>query len=144
MCRGEKTQGELNKHLQFDHKISFKCYVCDHLYDTANGRDKHFKKHYKFNNTCLDCGYSCQFNRQIAVHKRKYTTDNTGKFPCPTRGCNKVVLSKATLEAHRKIHEDIKHVCKDCKNYYSTELRLKQHMQGKHENSSITFCRIHY
>ena len=25
----KKTQGELNKHLQFDHKITFKCFVCD-------------------------------------------------------------------------------------------------------------------
>ena len=31
------TQGELNKHLQFDHKLSFKCFVCDEIYDTANG-----------------------------------------------------------------------------------------------------------
>ena len=40
----KKTQGELNRHLQYDHKINFKCYVCDRLYDTANSRDKHFKK----------------------------------------------------------------------------------------------------
>ena len=140
----KKTQGELNRHLQFDHKLTFKCYVCDRLYDTANGRDKHFKKHYKFNNTCSECGYSCQFPGQMTVHKRKHTIDNAGKFPCPTRGCNKVLLSKATLDAHRKIHEDIKHVCEDCKKNYSTELRLKQHMQGKHGNGAITLCGIHY
>ena len=39
----KQTQGELNKYLQFDHKLSFKCHVCEHLYDTANGRDKHYK-----------------------------------------------------------------------------------------------------
>ena len=55
----KKTQGELNKHLQFDHKITFKCFVCDRMYDTVNGRSKHYKKHFKFNNTCLECGYSC-------------------------------------------------------------------------------------
>ena len=40
----KKTQGELNKHLQFDHKITFKCFVCDWMYVTANGRSKHYKK----------------------------------------------------------------------------------------------------
>ena len=54
----KKTQGELNKHLQFDHKITFKCFVCDRMYDTANGRSKHYKKHFKFNNHCSECGYS--------------------------------------------------------------------------------------
>ena len=33
----KQTQGELNKHLQFDHKLSFKCHACERLYDTANG-----------------------------------------------------------------------------------------------------------
>ena len=110
----KKTQGELNKHLQFDHKITFKCFVCDRMYDTANGRSKHYKKHFKFNNHCLECGYSCQFPAQMNVHKCKHTTDNTGKFPCPTRGCSKVLLSKATLDAHRKIHDETRHACDKC------------------------------
>ena len=79
----KKTQGELNKHLQFDHKITFKCFVCDWMYDTANGRSKHYKKHFKFNNTCLECDYSCQFPAQMNVHKCKHTMDNTGKFSFP-------------------------------------------------------------
>ena len=140
----KQTQGELNKHLQFDHKLSFKCHVCERLYDTANGRDKHYKKHFKFNNTCSECGYSCQFPGQMTVHKRKHTTDTAGKFPCPTRGCNKVLLSKATLEAHRKIHEESRHVCEKCNKDYSTILHLKQHLQGKHGNGAITLCGIKY
>ena len=107
----KKTQGELNKHLQFDHKITFKCFVCDWMYNTANGRSKHYKKHFKFNNTCSECGYSCQFPAQMTVHKCKHTTDNMGKFPCPTRGCSKVLLSKATLDVHRKIHDETRHAC---------------------------------
>ena len=110
----KKTQGELNKHLQFDHKITFKCFVCDQMYDTANGRSKHYKKHFKFNNTCSECGYSCQFPVQMNVHKHKHTMDNTGKFPCPTRGCSKVLLSKATLDVHRKIHKETRHTCEIC------------------------------
>ena len=61
----KKTQEELNKHLQFDHKITFKCFVCDRMYETVNGRNKHYKKHFKFNNTCLECSYSCQFPVQM-------------------------------------------------------------------------------
>ena len=80
----------------------------------------------------------------MTVHKRKHTTDTVGKFPCPTRGCNKVLLSKATLEAHRKIHKEIRHECDLCKKDYSTELHLKQHMQRKHGNGAITLCGIKY
>ena len=39
----KKTQGELNKHLQFDHKITFKCFVCGQIYNTVNGKSKHYK-----------------------------------------------------------------------------------------------------
>ena len=125
-------QGDLNKHLQFDHKMTFKCSLCERIYHIANGRDKHYKKHFKFNNTCSDCGYSCQFPGQMTVHKRKHTMDTVGKFPCPTRGCKKVLLSKATLEVYRKIHDKTKHPCDTCKKDYSTVLCLKQHIQGKH------------
>ena len=140
----KKTQGELNKHLQFDHKITFKCFVCDRMYDTVNGRSKHYKKHFKFNNHCSECGYSCQFPAQMNVHKRKHTTDNTGKFPCPTRGCSKVLLSKATLDAHRKIHHETRHACDKCDKDFGTILRLNQHLQGKHGNSAIMLCGIKY
>ena len=140
----KKTQGELNKHLQFDHKISFKCFVCDRMYDTANGRSKHYKKHFKFNNTCSECGYSCQFPAQMNVHKLKHTTDITGKFPCPTRGCSKVLLSKATLDAHRKIHEETRHPCDKYDKDFGTILCLNQHLQGKHGNCAIMLCGIKY
>ena len=140
----KKTQGELNKHLQFDHKISFKCFVCDRMYDTTNGRSKHYKKHFKFNNTCSECGYSCQFPAQMNVHKLKHTTDITGKFPCPTRGCSKVLLSKATLDAHRKIHEETRHPCDKYDKDFGTILCLNQHLQGKHGNSAIMLCGIKY
>ena len=139
-----KTQGELNKHLQFDHKISFKCFVCDWMYDTVNGRSRHYKKHFKFNNTCSECGYSCQFPAQMTVHKCKHTTDNTGKFPCPTRGCSKVFLSKTTLDAHRKIHNETRHACDKCSKDFGTILHLNQHLQGKHGNGAITLCGIKY
>ena len=140
----KKTQGELNKHLQFDHKISFKCFVCDRMYDTANGRSKHYKKHFKFNNHCSECSYSCQFPAQMNVHKRKHTTDTTGKFPCPTRGCSKVLLSKATLDTHRKIHDETRHACDKCPKDFGTILHLNQHLQGKHGNGAITLCGIKY
>ena len=70
--------------------------------------------------------------------------DTVAKFPCPTRECNKVLLSMATLEAHRKIYEETRHECDLCKKDYSTELCLKQHMQGKHGKSAITLCGIKY
>ena len=140
----KKTQGELNKHLQFDHEITFKCFVCDQMYDTANGRSKHYKKHFKFNNHCSECGCSCQFPAQMNLHKCKHTTDNMGKFPCPTRGCSKVLLSKATLDAHRKIHDETRHACDKCDKDFGTILHLNQHLQGKHGNSAITLCGIKY
>ena len=140
----KKTQGELNKHLQFDYKISFKCFVCDRMYDTANGSSKHYKKHFKFNNTCSECGYSCQLPAQMNVHKHKHITDITGKFPCPTRGCSKVLLSKATLDAHRKIHEETRHPCDKCDKDFGTILCLNQHLQGKHGNGAIMLCGIKY
>ena len=140
----KKTQGELNKHLQFDHKITFKCFVCDRMYNTANGRSKHYKKHFKFNNHCSECGYSCQFPAQMNVHKCKHTTDNMGKFPCPTRGCSKVLLSKATLDAHRKIHDETRHACDKCDKDFGTILCLNQHLQGKHGNGAIMLCGIKY
>ena len=140
----KKTQGELNKHLQFDHKITFKCFVCDQMYDTANGRSKHYKKHFKFNNHCSECSYSCQFPAQMNVHECKHTTDNTGKFPCPTRGCSKVLLSKATLDAHRKIHDETRHACDKCDKDFGTILHLNQHLQGKHGNGAIMLCGIKY
>ena len=40
------TQGQINIHLQKDHKASFQCSKCDKFYETANGRDKHYKKHF--------------------------------------------------------------------------------------------------
>ena len=140
----KKTQGELNKHLQFDHKITFKCFVCDRMYNTANGRSKHYKKHFKFNNHCSECSYSCQFPAQMTVHKCKHTTDNTGKFPCPTRGCSKVLLSKATLDTHRKIHDETRHACDKCSKDFGTILCLNQHLQGKHGNGAIMLCGIKY
>ena len=136
----KKTQGELNKHLQFDHKISFKCFVCDRMYDTANGRSKHYKKHFKFNNHCSECSYSCQFPAQMNVHKHKHTMNNTGN----TRGCSKVLLSKATLDAHRKIHDETRHACDKCPKDFGTILHLYQHLQGKHGNGAITLCGIKY
>ena len=140
----KKTQGELNKHLQFDHKISFNCFVCDRMYDTVNGRSKHYKKHFKFNNHCSECSYSCQFPAQMNVHKRKHTMDNMGKFPCPTRGCSKVLLSKATLDAHRIIHDETRHACDKCPKDFGTILCLNQHLQGKNGNGAITLCGINY
>ena len=106
------------------------------MYDTANGRSKHYKKHFKFNNTCLECG--------MTVHKRKPTTDNTGKFPCHTRGCSKILLSKATLDAHRKIHDETRHACDKCPKDFGTILCLNQHLQDRHGNGAITLCGIKY
>ena len=140
----KSTQGELNRHLQYDHKRTFKCSLCDRIYDTANGRDKHFKKHFKYNNICDVCKYSCQFPGQLTVHMRKHTEDSAGKFPCPTRDCSSVLISKANLVAHQKIHQDTKFTCDECKKDYSTDLRYKQHMQGKHGNGCITLCGIKY
>ena len=80
----------------------------------------------------------------MTVHKRKHTTDTVGKFPSPTRGYNKVLLSKATLEAHRKIHKESRHICEKCNKDYSTILHLKQHLQDKHGNGAITLCGIKY
>ena len=33
----EHNCSEVKKHLQFDHKLSFNCYVCERMCDTANG-----------------------------------------------------------------------------------------------------------
>ena len=140
----KNTQGEFNQHLQYDHKRTFKCSLCDRTYDTANGCDKHYKKHFKYNNICNVCKYSCQFPDQLTVHMRKHTEDSAGKFPCPTRGCSSVLISKTNLVAHQKIHENNKFTCKMCKKDYSTDLRYKQHMQGKHGNGCITLCGIKY
>ena len=114
------------------------------MYDIVNGRSKHYKKYFKFNNTCSEWGYSCQFPVQINVHKGKHTTDNTGKFQCPTRGCSKVLLSKATLDTHRKIHKETRHACDKCPKDFGTILRLNQHLQGKHGNGAIMLCGIKY
>ena len=102
------------------------------------------KKHFKFNNHCSECGYSCQFPAQMTVHKHKHTMDNTDKFPCPTRGCSKVLLSKATLDAHRKIHDETRHACDKCSKDFGTILCLNQHLQGKHGNRAIMLCGIKY
>ena len=140
----KNTQGELNQHLQYDHKRTFKCSLCDCTYDTADGHDKHHKKHFKYNNICDICKYSCQFPGQLTVHMRKHTEDSAGKFPCPTRGGLSVLISKANLVAHQKIHENKTFTCAECKKDYSTDLHYKQHMQGKHSNGCITLCGIKY
>ena len=138
------TQGKLNIHLQIDHKVRFQCSKCQKFYETANGRDKHYKKHFKYTNICSVCKKAFQFPGQLTVHERSHTTGTAGKFICPTRGCNSVLLSNANLKAHQKIHEEKKFHCDECKKDYSTDIRYKQHMQGKHGNGTITLCGKNY
>ena len=82
------TQGQLNIHLQKEHKATLQCSKCDMFYETANGCNKHYKKHFKYTNICSVCKKAFQFPRQLTVHERSHTTGTAGKFICPTRGCN--------------------------------------------------------
>ena len=75
---------------------------------------------------------------------RTHSDDVAGKFPYPTRDCSSVLSCKANLIAHQKIHEDTKFTCTNCNKDYSTDLRYKQHVQGKHGNGCITLCGIKY
>ena len=133
------TQGQLNSHLQTVHKATFKCPKCDKSYDTANGLNKHFHKHFKFTNICSHCGKTFQFTKQLKTHEGKHTDSIVGKYVCPTGGCNKVLLSKQGLDAHRKLEEK-EFPCDLCDKTFSTEYRRKQHQVGKHGNGTVAFC----
>ena len=105
------TQGQLNNHLQAVHKASFKCSKYDKSYDTANRLNKHYHKHFKFTNAFSVCGKTFQFPKQLKTHEGKHTDSLVRKYVCPTGGCNKVLLSKQGLEAHRKIHDEQEFPC---------------------------------
>ena len=138
------TQGELNSHLQKIHKATFPCSKCEKKYETANGLNKHFKKHFKFTNICRVCNKGFQFLKQMKTHKGIHREDNVGKYPCLTRDCKKVLLSKQGLEAHQKIHEEKEYICNDCQKSFSSDLHLKQHISGKHGEGSLSFCGQHF
>ena len=70
--------------------------------------------------------------------------DNMGKFPCLRRGCSKFPLFKATIDAHRKIHDETRHACDKCPKDFGTILPLNQNLQGKHGNGAIMLCGIKY
>ena len=138
------TQGELNVHLQKVHHATFPCSKCDKKYDTANGLNKHFKKHFKFTNICSVCQKGFQFPKQLTIHEGSHRSDLAGKFKCPTRDCGKVLLSKQGLEAHQKIHDEQKLECKECGKMFTSDIRLKQHITGKHGEGCYTYCGEHY
>ena len=70
---------------------------------------------------------------------KEFIEDNVGKYPCLTRDCKKVLLSKQGLEAHQKIHEEKEYICNDCEKSFSLDLCLKQHISGKHGEGSLSF-----
>ena len=140
-CDEHRTsQGQINLHLQKDHKASFTCSKCPKFFATANGRDKHFKKHFKYTNICSVCKKGFQFPGQLTVHERSHSESTQGKFICLTRDCNAVLLSKQNLTAHQKIHDEGEFPCDKCDKIYTTDLRLKQHLQGKHGNGTLMLC----
>ena len=138
------TQGELNSYLQKTHQATFPCSKCEKKYETANGLNKHFKKHFKFTNICGVCNKGFQFPKQLKTHEGIHREDNVGKYPCSTRDCKKVLLSKQGLEAHQKIHEEKEYICNDCQKSFSLDLHLKEHISGKHGEGSLSFCGEHF
>ena len=138
------TQGELNVHLQKVHHAKFPCSKCDKKYDTANGLNKHFKKHFKFMNICSVSQKGFQFPKQLMIHEGSHRSDLAGKFKCPTRDCGKVLLSKQGLEAHQKIHDEQKLECKECGKTFTSDIHLKQHITGKYGEGCYTYCGEHY
>ena len=65
------------------------------------------------------------------VPKENYLSDNRLEY------CFAV---QQNLTAHQKIHDKGEFFCEECNKTYTTELGLKQHVQGKHGNGTLMLC----
>lgn len=130
--KGCYTNQELQKHKMTHMDITYKCKVCDRVFNHKYGLTMHEKKHnpnykppvgqYK----CDLCGKSYVKYGGLKVHMRKHT----GVRPYTCQVCGKSVSSRAILEVHTRTHTGEKpHICEVCGKMFTSKRYLDSHLR---------------
>lgn len=130
--KGCYTTQELQKHKMTHMDITYKCKVCDRVFNHKYGLTMHEKKHdpnyerpvgqYK----CDLCGKSYVKYGGLKVHMRKHT----GIRPYTCQVCGKSVSSRAILEVHVRTHTGEKpHICEVCGKMFTSKRYLDSHLR---------------
>lgn len=130
---GEKFRFKigLKKHVQDEHKSSFKCEPCDRMFISEKNLRRHTRTIHlqKRVYTCDQCGKSSfhlsSFRRHVQIH------NGEKKFKCEL--CFRTFLRKDKLKRHMFVHTGVKNfACELCSNRYSRKDKLNQHIAKYH------------
>ena len=89
-------------HVHTTHKgYRYQCNLCEHVYDTFYGKNRHEHSHSKLKHVCNDCGAPFQFEYKLKLHEKIHS--NTDLFECDKY--DKSFTAHEMLVLHKKRHE---------------------------------------
>ena len=143
MChKGIGSNIKLDAHVHTTHKsYKHQCNMCDCMYDTFYGKNKHERSHSELNHVGDDCGAAFQFEYKLKLHEKIHT--NKDLFDCEK--CEKSFTAHEMLILHRKSHETTdKFVCDSCEFKGNTQYNLDQHVRGAHGPGWLAPCGMQF
>ena len=106
----------------------YQCNLCEHVYDTFYGKNKHEHSYGELKYVSNDYGVAFQFEYKLKLHEKIHT--NRDLFECDK--CDKSFTAHEMLILHRKRHETMNtFVCDACEYKGNTEYNL-DHVRGAH------------
>ena len=143
MChKGFGSNIKLGTHVHTTHKgYRYQCNLCECVYDTFYGKNKHECSHGDLKYVCNDCGAAFQFEYKLKLHEKVHS--NTDLFDC--NKCDKSFTACEMLMLHKKMHESMDtFVCDDCEYNGNMQYNLDQHVRGAHGAGWLAPCGIQF
>jgi uncharacterized C2H2 Zn-finger protein len=136
-----KFKSNLAKHISELHsekgEKTVKCPLCDKLFNTECGMQKHLKILHSEERTfiCQVCNKAFKTPNSLTLHSEVHNSDET--YACNINGCSKTFRAKRMLTNHKKIEHGIllkRFDCRQpgCGQVFVKESHLRKHLAGAH------------
>ncbi|XP_045457182.1 zinc finger protein 771-like [Melitaea cinxia] len=126
-----RTMENLKVHVESEHDVDKKMYVCESCGRVFNRKD-YLNKH-KLTHTgekqhvCPHCGFRTGQRSSLTVHIRKHT----GERPYRCSVCPQRCVSSSNLRVHQARHLGVKvHECQICNKKFGYKISLREHMSS--------------
>lgn len=135
------TRKDLDLHIEQIHhaNVKYKCEFCSQLYEKYRSFTRHVQTHTnKPQYACEECGHT--FAQKIGLKNHEFKHKKGRNFECDM--CDKSFKQLSSLYNHKKVHSGIKNICEFCKEEFTTQLNLKQHLNSKHFKVKDRICKV--